>query len=113
MDDRERMLSEGPRDAPEPRTAEAMTAGEAFGPIVPSEPPPETVADSPTEPEPTPAPTPSRRRSGPSWLRWAPIAVIAVLGFARALGGGGRGALVFAAIAVAVVVARILQRRNR
>jgi hypothetical protein len=119
MDDRERMLSEGPREAPEPLTAEGMSAGEALGPVIPGAPPPETAPDPSTEPDssrspaPSPAPAGPRGRSAPGWLRLAPIALVAVLGLARALGGGGWGALVFAAVAVTFVVARILQRRNR
>ena len=98
MNDRDRMLAEGPREAPEPLTAEAMVAGR-------------TAAPAPTcAPEPAPAST--RRRVRSPWLRILPIALIAALTGARAL-GDGFGGLAVAGVILAVALIEYLRRRAR
>ena len=105
MNERERMLSEGPREAPEPATAEAMAHGD-----VPPAPTP-----TPT-PAPAPAPAPARRtrtRGGRSpWLRLVPIALVAILTGVRALGDGFGGYIVVGVI-LAVGLIEYLRRRSR
>jgi hypothetical protein len=99
MDDRERMLAEGPREAPEPRTAEAIAAREKL------------------QPTPGPKAEPTRNgggsSSGPSWYRFIPLALVAGLMGARALGVGGMGRVVVVAAMVVVGVLAFLRRRNR
>jgi hypothetical protein len=98
VNERDRMLAEGPREAPEPMTAEAMASGSA-----PAAPPR-------TAPPPG---APSRRRGGRSpWLRILPIALIAALTGARALGDGFGGLAVVGVIA-AVALIEYLRRRAR
>jgi hypothetical protein len=96
-DERERMLAEGPREAPEPATAEATASGD-------------------TPPAPAPAQAPARRtrtRGGrPPWLRFVPIALVAILTGARALGDGFGGYIVVGVI-LAVGLIEYLRRRSR
>ena len=100
MSDRDRLLAEGPREAPEPLTAEAMTSGRAPAAPPRTAPPPKSTA-----------PGPSRRGRSP-WLRILPIALIAALTGARALGDGFGGLAVVGVIA-AVAVIEFLRRRAR
>ena len=101
MNERDRMLAEGPREAPEPATAEAMTSGDV------------SPVPAPTS---APAPAPSRRtrtRGGrPAWLRLVPIALIAILTGVRALGDGFGGYIVVGVI-LAVGLIEYLRRRSR
>jgi len=99
MDDRERMLAEGPREAPEPPTAEAIAAGREL------------------QPAPQPKAEPTREEGGSSrgrsWYRFIPLALVAGLMGARALGLGGVGRLVVLAAIVIVGVLAFLRGRNR
>jgi hypothetical protein len=95
VNDRDRMLAEGPREAPEPLTAEAMGSGRSPAPA------------------PEAPPAPGRRRAGRSpWLRILPIALIAALTGARAL-GDGFGGLAVAGVILAVALIELLRRRAR
>jgi hypothetical protein len=97
--DRDRMLAEGPREAPEPLTAEAMGSGRSPAP---------SAARAPEAP-----PAPGGRRAGRSpWLRILPIALIAALTGARAL-GDGFGGLAVAGVILAVALIEYLRRRGR
>ena len=104
MDDPERMLSGGPREAPEPLTAEAMSAGEA-----PSTP---VVPDAPTGSQPEPRP---RQRSArpTSLLRLVPLVLVGLLVGLRALGVGGPARIVVVAAIALVGLLGYLRRRNR
>ena len=104
MDDQERMLSQGPREAPEPLTAEAMTSGEPASPPV--------VPDTATEPQPESQP---RQRSGrpTALVRLVPLALVALLVGLRALGVGGPARFVVVAAIALVGVLGYLRRRNR
>jgi Flp pilus assembly protein TadB len=99
VNERDRMLAEGPREAPEAATAETMATG-----------------DAPPAPAPAPAPSPARRartRGGRSpWLRLVPIALVAILTGVRALGDGFGGYIVVAVI-LAVGLIEYLRRRAR
>jgi len=95
VNQRDRMLAEGPREAPEPLTAEAMAAG----------PSPARAPEAPS--------APGRRRAARSpWLRVLPIALIAALTGARAL-GDGFGGLAVVGVILAVALIEYLRRRAR
>jgi hypothetical protein len=99
-DDRDRMLAEGPRMAPEPPTVDGGTAG-----VVPSK-----------EPLRMPGPSmPRGRRRGPRpWYgRVVPLAVIAALAIGRAVGSGHGSGILFALLPVVAVLVYYFVRRAR
>ena len=100
MNDRERMLAEGPREAPEPMTAEGVSSAPA--------PPPAARPSAPAAPA---APGRPRLRSS-AWYRIIPIALIAALTGARALGDGFTG-LAFVGVILAAGLIEYLRRRSR
>jgi hypothetical protein len=97
MDDRERMLNEGPREAPEPPTADAWTAGDAARPATRAPAPPSTRPGG-------------RRGRSFSWYRFVPIVLVAALTGGRAL-GDGFGGLIVVGVIVAVGLIEYIRRR--
>jgi hypothetical protein len=107
MDDQERMLEQGPREAPEPLTAEAMSGGQApAAPVAP------VVPDASAEPR--PESRPRQRPAGPmSLVRLIPLVLVGLLVGLRALGVGGPARIVVVAAIALVGLLGYLRRRNR
>jgi hypothetical protein len=100
VNERDRMLAEGPREAPEPSTVEATASGDGDASAAPA-------------PSPAPEPAPRTRSGGRSqWLRLLPIALVAIVTGVRALGDGFRGYILVGVI-LAVGLIEYLRRRSR
>jgi hypothetical protein len=101
MNERERMLAEGPRVAPEPPTADG------FAPIDDASPRP--------SPSPSPSPSSSRNRSWHiplSLRRLIPLAVFAVVLLSNS--GAGKYAIsAIAAIAVGAALIRVVRKATK
>jgi hypothetical protein len=99
MNERERMLAEGPRVAPEPPTADG------FAPI----------DDASPRPSPSPSPSSSRNRSWQiplSLRRLIPLAVFAVVLLSNS--GAGKYAIsAIAAIAVGAALIRVVRKATK
>jgi hypothetical protein len=104
MNERDRMLAEGPRVAPEPPTADG------FAPMAPADSPPR-----PSPSRPSPSPTASRKRElnvPVNLRRLIPLAVFGVVLASRA--GAGKHALwVIVLIALSAILFGFIRKRRK